>query len=153
VRFKWSRRESNSYLKFRKLLFYPLNYGTFLISDVRFRIYPFLTFRFKICANVQIIDELVKNICVSCKSICTSAYWMFAHQHICTLKHICTLTHYRTIVKIIIRRNKCQFTFSILCHQDHPLRKNAFYFAWLQIYQDAHLFADYSFRLVILCNA
>lgn len=27
---KWSRRESNSYLKFRKLLFYPLNYGTIL---------------------------------------------------------------------------------------------------------------------------
>jgi hypothetical protein len=24
----WSRRESNSYLEFRKLLFYPLNYGT-----------------------------------------------------------------------------------------------------------------------------
>ena len=28
IHFKWSRRESNSYLKFRKLLFYPLNYGT-----------------------------------------------------------------------------------------------------------------------------
>ena len=24
----WSRQESNLYLKFRKLLFYPLNYGT-----------------------------------------------------------------------------------------------------------------------------
>ena len=29
----WSRRESNSYLEFRKLLFYPLNYGTF--ADVQ----------------------------------------------------------------------------------------------------------------------
>ena len=26
---KWSRQESNLCLKFRKLLFYPLNYGTF----------------------------------------------------------------------------------------------------------------------------
>ena len=31
--FKWSRRESNSYLKFRKLLFYPLNYGTNMLHS------------------------------------------------------------------------------------------------------------------------
>ena len=29
--YKWSRQESNLYLKFRKLLFYPLNYATFLV--------------------------------------------------------------------------------------------------------------------------
>ncbi len=29
----WSRQESNLDLKFRKLLFYPLNYGTFLMED------------------------------------------------------------------------------------------------------------------------
>jgi hypothetical protein len=28
----WSQRESNPHLKFRKLLFYPLNYGTECVS-------------------------------------------------------------------------------------------------------------------------
>ena len=31
LKYLWSRRESNSYLEFRKLLFYPLNYGTNLM--------------------------------------------------------------------------------------------------------------------------
>gem|GEM_PF-3609021 len=31
----WSRRESNPYLKFRKLLFYPLNYETNAIHNNR----------------------------------------------------------------------------------------------------------------------
>ncbi len=42
----WSRQESNLYLKFRKLLFYPLNYGTIQINAANV---IFLTFRqFKI---------------------------------------------------------------------------------------------------------
>ena len=67
----WSRRESNSYLKFRKLLFYPLNYGTFFwCADFR-------------CADVQIVKRHSK-----CK--CANYRWVhqthlsnqpFAHLH------------------------------------------------------------------------
>ena len=32
--FLWSQRESNPYLKFRKLLFYPLNYETGISKSV-----------------------------------------------------------------------------------------------------------------------
>ena len=60
-RFLWSRRESNPYLEFRKLLFYPLNYGTIPNYDFRFTISD-------LCANVQIIVGLVKP--------------SFAHPHI-----------------------------------------------------------------------
>ena len=32
---EWSQQESNLHLKFRKLLFYPLNYETFLYRGLR----------------------------------------------------------------------------------------------------------------------
>ena len=38
----WSRQESNLYLKFRKLLFYPLNYGTLRKEKFDDFIFPFL---------------------------------------------------------------------------------------------------------------
>ena len=38
----WSRRESNPHLKFRKLLFYPLNYGTLKNLILKFRKLPCL---------------------------------------------------------------------------------------------------------------
>jgi hypothetical protein len=88
-----------------------LNYGTFLISDVRFRIYPFLTFRFKICANVQIIDELVKNICVS----------MQIHLHIQNL-HICIFAH--------LHIKKTYFHINALpnhCEDHHPAKQMSIY--------------------------
>ncbi len=34
---KWSRQDSNLDLEFRKLLFYPLNYGTFSLFAGKFK--------------------------------------------------------------------------------------------------------------------
>jgi hypothetical protein len=72
--FLWSRRESNSYLEFRKLLFYPLNYGTVLMC--RFQMHG--------CANCKLAFKVQM-----CKLSMSSSN-PFAHLHVYLSAHYLT---------------------------------------------------------------